>query len=865
MSSGQNRGFGVSQNTDAKQVLATKISGEASVEVVPTITLGVLPTILKWGAQATASGQVTGFISSDSVTIIWGDGTSSTGIPISPTGGWSATHTYLSSAVGNNVVKAQLKNGGSVIAESTTVSVTVQKHDTELSGLSATSVKWGLPTTLSAILKDKDAALAPIPGQTLSFGGAGLASPPASSGPTSAAGVGTAAGVTTSAGAGTKAITAGYAGSTAYNAATSISGNIILTAHAVSLTLGVNGPLTEATDVVVSGKVTDNDLPSNSVNGVEVDIDNNGGINFADPVTAGIRVTDGGAGLSVAGGVLTVNPTTVFDTPFAPTDVRFSFSGISTAGDIVMDVTYIDPANSAATITSSLIASVPAGNPIRGVSFGSGIVSVEFLSFPGSTLGFSNIQTQNQGNLVQDVGFGGLSFSGAVVTVGGGTYASSGTLGLPPSVQITAQTLPHVDYLVSGLATLDVPITGDTGGGGTGGNSDGTTTFNGKVFSPYNCGDTTGTYADNSDASGDADNDDDFLCDRWETLGIPFTINNYASGGTPRTESLSLGTTTNPSPLANKDIWVEEDYFVGPGTTPAFTHRLRDDAVSGVTTAFLNRGIYLHVIPDDAIAEATATNVWTDTDTTYGNDFNTIKGKYFGLPSERATVSFATGTDATIAAPTACTTTTSGQVTVAITGIQISTVANAFGNDVSGKVAIQFKLNKPNTSTLTVSSISATGSGTGLSVGSMTAAANSRIDSTTSSLIKTITILVPFSVTDVVTNALLGTVSVTFTEGTCGTTTVTTVSGAVGALTSMQEAKAKAYHYLLSIHSIGTCVSAGTPSGRSEGVGNDMVVALGCGTAWAVDSSGHTVGNKNQQAGTLMHEIGHNLGLNHGG
>ncbi|MGH9910316.1 MAG: hypothetical protein ACRD32_06710, partial [Nitrososphaerales archaeon] len=473
----------------------------------------------------------------------------------------------------------------------------------------------------------------------------------------------------------------------------------------------------------------------------------------------------------------------------------------------------------------------PIGNPNRAVSFGSGIVSVKFVSFPDVTLGFSNVQTRNLGNLVQDVGFSGLAASGPVVTVGGGTYASSGTLGSQATVQITAQSLLNPDYLASAPVTLAISVTADTGGSGGKGGNVAISTFNGKIFAPYNCGDTTGTYADDSDANGNPDNDGDYLCDRWETSGIPFTINNYATSAS-RTESLSLGATTNPAPLANRDIWVEEDYF----TAGSSTHRVRDDSVSAVGTAFLNRGIYLHVIPDDAIAESTSTTLWTDTNSIYGDDFNTIKARYFGLPAERATVSFATGTDATIGAASAC---SSGAVTVDITGIRISTSANSYGNDVSGTVAIQFKLTMPSTfASVSISSVAVTGgTGSGLSIGPLTPAVNSKIGDTTSTPVKIITVLVPFSVTDVVTNANLGTVRVTITEGACGSTSTAAVSGAVAALTSMQEAKAKAYHYLLEVHSIGTCVlPAGTPSGRSEGVGNDMVMALGCG--WTADTFG---------------------------
>ncbi|MGH9910432.1 MAG: hypothetical protein ACRD32_07300, partial [Nitrososphaerales archaeon] len=398
----QKRGFGVSQNTDAKKVIVTKISGEASVDVVPTITLGVSPNPLKWGVQATASGQVTGFISSDSVTIIWGDGTSTSGILISPTGGWSATHTYLSSAVGTNVVKAQLKNGASLIVESTTVSVTVEKHDTAFTAANNIGdIIWGGSITKDVTLTDTSLSV-PVVGATITLGGTGLGtlSPSAT---TNGAGSISVSGNAPGGPAGPVAVSVSYAGDGSYNLASTPDDTYNTLKHAVSLTLGVNGPLSEATTAVAGGAVTDNDLPSNPVNGVTVQITDNGGINFPDPQTAGISVTDGGSGLSVSGGVLTVNPNTVFVIPFSPTEVSFSFSGIVTAGNIVLDVTYNNPAIPPVppTLTSTLTTAVPAGNPNRAVSFGSGIVSVKFVSFPDVTLGFSNVQTRNLGNLVQ--------------------------------------------------------------------------------------------------------------------------------------------------------------------------------------------------------------------------------------------------------------------------------------------------------------------------------------------------------------------------------------------------------------------------------------------------------------------------------
>ena len=87
------------------------------------------------------------------------------------------------------------------------------------------------------------------------------------------------------------------------------------------------------------------------------------------------------------------------------------------------------------------------------------------------------------------------------------------------------------------------------------------------------------------------------------------------------------------------------------------------------------------------------------------------------------------------------------------------------------------------------------------------------------------------------------------------------------------EAKAQFWHYFLYIHSIGPC----GPSGQAELNGNDGILSLGC--DWTddellpdgvtplglVNGFASTVGNTNEQAGTLAHELGHNLGLDHGG
>jgi len=76
-------------------------------------------------------------------------------------------------------------------------------------------------------------------------------------------------------------------------------------------------------------------------------------------------------------------------------------------------------------------------------------------------------------------------------------------------------------------------------------------------------------------------------------------------------------------------------------------------------------------------------------------------------------------------------------------------------------------------------------------------------------------------------------------------------------------AKQKIFHYALFAHTLNErpIASGWTPTTP----GMEFVVTLG-NPGWGEDwDSGHTVGSVDQQAGTFMHELGHNLGLRHGG
>jgi len=93
----------------------------------------------------------------------------------------------------------------------------------------------------------------------------------------------------------------------------------------------------------------------------------------------------------------------------------------------------------------------------------------------------------------------------------------------------------------------------------------------------------------------------------------------------------------------------------------------------------------------------------------------------------------------------------------------------------------------------------------------------------------------------------------------------TPTDGQVGSLragSDYLEAKALVFHYGLFVKNIGATVCpAQNPngiSGQAELNGNDFIVSLGCGFTGQF-------GSPEERQGTFMHELGHNLGLRHGG
>lgn len=85
-----------------------------------------------------------------------------------------------------------------------------------------------------------------------------------------------------------------------------------------------------------------------------------------------------------------------------------------------------------------------------------------------------------------------------------------------------------------------------------------------------------------------------------------------------------------------------------------------------------------------------------------------------------------------------------------------------------------------------------------------------------------------------------------------------TETGSWGASTpTMRNVKAQVFHYIVFGHNLPSCTGISCSSGHAEIPGNDAFVTLG--------SFDNMIGTLDQQEGTLMHEIGHNTNLMHGG
>jgi len=144
--------------------------------VPPSVSIdSVSNTAPRWGVDAiTASGSAAGYSVGDTVTVNWGDGTTTTNTSISSSGSWGPiTHTYGSSAMSTNpnqIIATLIDdNNGEVKATSSASSINVQKHSTILSILiSPSSVPVSGTYSVSGILMDSTTNT-PLSSKTITF------------------------------------------------------------------------------------------------------------------------------------------------------------------------------------------------------------------------------------------------------------------------------------------------------------------------------------------------------------------------------------------------------------------------------------------------------------------------------------------------------------------------------------------------------------------------------------------------------------------------------------------------------------------------------------------------------------------------
>ena len=412
------------------------------------------------------------------------------------------------------------------------------------------------------------------------------------------------------------------------------------------------------------------------------------------------------------------------------------------------------------------------------------------------------------------------------------------------------------------------------------------------------------------------DIDGDSILNVWERPDVnPNRGIDFGAGGVLEKYLLQLPIKDeSPYGIANrgfKDIYVEIDYMEGHKPDIAAMESVIQTFIEAPIANVFDRdnqdidsGIRLHLDIDDAIPHVRDLSVWTDDDNDLTNDFNSLKARFFGNSTERSTL----GTAQANGGVGSCGATTAGECSVTIDGLTLSTpVRTSFDGDQErqkGTVTVTQKVQfnhdvilstdgfKPSWDDLGIVGISSSDPAQQpifLQLGGRSTAAGFKFDNNANPILDTWIITTKFKwvapeavtteVVDTVTSKFAVLDSVTLLpDTTAQITSVTTGSNSPIMTTNLLNAKAQVYHYFIWAHSIGDC----GPSGMAEGNGNDGVVALGCNwgsnaepdpdgggplTAFVDDRDGFlaTSGSQNDQAGTFMHELGHNLGLRHGG
>jgi hypothetical protein len=407
--------------------------------------------------------------------------------------------------------------------------------------------------------------------------------------------------------------------------------------------------------------------------------------------------------------------------------------------------------------------------------------------------------------------------------LGGGSYFSTGitTAGTSLEETVVATFAGDAEYLGSSITLSYAKESNSLAGIG------GSTTFTatpstGAIYTAIVCG-----------AGNDSDGDS--LCNSWEGSGngIPYTVR---FGGVTTNLKYALPSSNS----AAKNVYVEYDTMTG--------HTLLAAAKTSLASAFSAKGITL-TLDDTTDSAAPIThlaniNAWFDTDANRNNDFDSLKAQYFGSASERPAITNA-GTYTLVSGATS--------LQKIIRGASIAMTTPA-GESAQGKIILKERIGVTSSATLTLVPPAlpvVSGVEFGTPSSSTTSSGTSRVVVTT----------IPFATTA----AKSFTLPNIDTKVTTSTGSITLTGGQVQVTTTKLEAKAQAYHYAMGVHAIGAN-GCNSPTGLAEPLGNDFIVALGC-TPLGESNSAHAgpEGTAEEQAGTVLHELGHNFNLAHGG
>src|SRR2546428_627980 len=839
--------------TGGSAVTGTLVDADAASTVPP-----IANTISS--ATIAISGSGLGTLSATATTDSTGTYSDTGSAPAAPAGAKTLNADYAGLTPAANTYNA---------ATTQTQSYNTKNHDTTLTLASIAGLKWSFPYTggsaVTGTLVDADAASTVPPiantisSATIAISGSGLGTLSATA-TTDSTGTYSDTGSAPAAPALPKTLTTDYAGLTpaanTYNAATTATDTYSTTKHVTTISLNpiaspfVNNPYS------VNGQLNDTDaggtVPpiASGVSGKTITFATSGSVSFSVPNTmtngvtfadsSNLQVNSFGTGSGTVN-VLRLNPGATITLPSKPAYVTLFLADMG-GNTVTIKVNYAD--GSSNTFTS---------NPI-----GVGVVSEVGLTSPSNVgisqilitgtsagqAGISEVQTLDSIlGLILDITFTPGSYTNTLSFNQGGYFTvAPAILTETTGLSVTAQFASDDSYFAAGPPSLpssssqifDVHASTSLGVGGP----ELTTSPSGILISTSSC------------PTGDS-RDVDNLCKTWKSSGsgIPYQYNTYNPGPLGSTKFYKL----RNSIVGDFDVYYQLDAMTG--YTPN-TASIAD--VNNTFNGQVTNGHTVHMYYQTGelgLTPVTSLHVWHGIGgVSSQTDFDSIKAYHFGTAAEHPTIggtgqtqTFASSGSSTLAAQLSPTT-----QQLRIAGISITTPSNSDTSDVTeGTLIVRVNLTSSTVPTITVPLVADSGGNVGgnLKIGTPTVSQSVKTGYTL------LTVNVPFDST--VANSALdfGTITVTLPLSSfTGTLSASTAIISPTYQTTLLNAKAQAYRFALFVNGID-----GGASGISQITGNKLAVALGA-SAFA-----NSPPSENEQAGTFMHEVGHNLGLNHGG